>query len=63
MRVGVKDIAARLVVGLGLLLWQVPAALRRAIGAPRRLPIKLISMFWHFVTIVWVAIYLTVYVF
>ena len=51
------------VVGLGLLLWQVPAALRRAIGAPRRVPIKLISMFWHFVTIVWVAIYLTVYVF
>jgi heme/copper-type cytochrome/quinol oxidase subunit 3 len=50
------------VVGLGLLLWLVPPAMRRAIATPRRAPVKVISMFWHFVDAVWVAIYLSVYV-
>ena len=50
------------VVGLGLLVWRVPAALRGQAGAPARVPITLIAMFWHFVTIVWVAIYASVYV-
>lgn len=50
------------VVGLGLLAWVLPATLKRSLAARHQLRIKLMSMFWHFVTIVWVAIYLTVYV-
>jgi heme/copper-type cytochrome/quinol oxidase subunit 3 len=49
------------VVGLGLLGWLVPRALRRTLAARHQLRIKLMSMFWHFVTIVWVVIYASVY--
>lgn len=50
------------VVGLGLLAWVTPASLGGSEVARHQLRIKLTSMFWHFVTVVWVAIYLTVYV-
>lgn len=50
-------------VGLGLLMWLVPPALRRTITAPRSVPVRLIGMFWHFVDVVWIAIYISLYVF
>jgi cytochrome c oxidase subunit III len=48
-------------VGLGLLAWLVAPALRREPMAPRRVPVKLASMFWHFVDGVWIAIFVAVY--
>lgn len=51
------------VVGLGMLCWLLPSALRRSVAVPYRVRVRLVSMFWHFVSIVWVAIYLSVYVF
>jgi cytochrome c oxidase subunit 3 len=49
-------------VGLGLLGGLVPHALRGDTTPARRVPAKLIGMFWHFVAGVWVAIYLSLYV-
>jgi heme/copper-type cytochrome/quinol oxidase subunit 3 len=49
------------VVGLGLLAWLLAPALRRDPVAPRRVPVKLASMFWHFVDVVWLAIFVSVY--
>jgi heme/copper-type cytochrome/quinol oxidase subunit 3 len=51
------------VVGLALLAWVLPATLQRSLAVRHQLRIKTTSMFWHFVTVVWVAIYLSVYVF
>ena len=49
-------------VGLGLLLWLLGPTLRREPAAPRRVPVTLASMFWHFVGAVWVVMFLSVYV-
>lgn len=49
-------------VGLGLLLWLLGPTLRREPTAPRRVPVTLASMFWHFVDAVWVVMFLSVYV-
>jgi cytochrome c oxidase subunit 3 len=49
-------------VGLGLLVWLVVPALHREARAPRRVPVKLASMFWHFVDAVWLIMFLAVYV-
>lgn len=51
-----------ILVGLGLLIWLVSPALRRSPMAPRRVPVKLASMFWHFVDVAWIVIFVTVYV-
>jgi cytochrome c oxidase subunit III len=54
--------AAHLAVGLVALLW---LALRAAMGAyntPQHLPVRLWSMYWHFVGAVWVLMYLVVFV-
>jgi heme/copper-type cytochrome/quinol oxidase subunit 3 len=49
-------------VGLGLLGWLVPQVLQAA-GTPKRGGrIRLASLFWHFVDVVWVMIFVLVYV-
>jgi heme/copper-type cytochrome/quinol oxidase subunit 3 len=50
------------VVGLGLLVWLAAPALRRDARVPGRVPVKLASMFWHFVDVVWVIMFVTLYV-
>ncbi len=49
-------------VGLGLVAWLLAPALRRDAIAPRRVPVTLTSMFWHFVDAVWLVMFLSVYV-
>lgn len=53
--------ALHVLVGLGLLIWLVAPAMRREASVPRRVPVKLASMFWHFVDAVWLLMFLAVY--
>lgn len=55
--------AVHVLVGLGLLLWLAAPSLRRTPRAPGRVPVRVASMFWHFVDVVWIIMFLTVYVF
>lgn len=48
-------------VGLGLLAWLLAPVLRREASVPRRVPVKVASMFWHFVDAVWLIMFLAVY--
>ncbi len=54
--------ALHVVVGLGFLVYLAAPALSRNPRSPGRVPVKLASMFWHFVDAVWVIMFLTVYV-
>jgi cytochrome c oxidase subunit 3 len=48
-------------IGLGalaVLLWR---ALRGAFSAPRHLPVRLWTMYWHFVDAVWLLMFVTVF--
>jgi cytochrome c oxidase subunit 3 len=49
-------------VGLGLLARLVAPLVRRAPVAPGRATATLTAMFWHFVGVVWLAMFLVVYV-
>jgi cytochrome c oxidase subunit 3 len=54
--------AAHVLVGLGalaVLLWK---SLEGVYSAPRHLPVKLWTMYWHFVDAVWLLMFATVYV-
>jgi len=54
--------ALHVVVGLGLMTWLIPQVLQQA-GAPQRAGrIKLTAVFWHFVDVVWVLMFVSVYV-
>ena len=55
--------ALHVVVGLGLLVWLAAPALRRQARMPGRVPVRVASMFWHFVDAVWIVMFLAVYVF
>jgi cytochrome c oxidase subunit 3 len=54
--------ALHVVVGLGFLIWLTAPALRRNARPFGTVPVKLASMFWHFVDVVWVLMFLAVYV-
>jgi cytochrome c oxidase subunit 3 len=45
------------------LLVLVPRALRGSFTAHDHTPVRMWAMYWHFVDIVWVLMFLTVYVF
>jgi cytochrome c oxidase subunit 3 len=49
-------------VGLGLLVRLVAPLLRRTPVAPGRVDAALTAMFWHFVDVVWLAMFVAVYV-
>ncbi|MBI2893241.1 MAG: heme-copper oxidase subunit III [Deltaproteobacteria bacterium] len=53
--------AAHVVVGLVALAALVIGALRGSYGPARLLPIRLWAMYWHFVGVVWLLLYVTVY--
>ena len=54
--------ALHVLVGIGALAWLALRAARRAYGPGCDLPVRLWSMYWHFVCAVWLVIYLAVYV-
>jgi cytochrome c oxidase subunit 3 len=54
--------ALHVLVGIGALLGLTVRALRGAFGPPRHLPVRLWAMYWHFVGVVWVAMFVTIYV-
>ena len=54
--------ALHVVVGLGLLVWLAAPSLRRRPRAPSRSSVRVASMFWHFVDVVWIVMFLAVYV-
>ncbi len=49
-------------VGLGALLVLLIKSLDGAFSAPRHLPVKLWTMYWHFVDAVWLLMFVTVFV-
>jgi cytochrome c oxidase subunit 3 len=53
--------ALHVVVGLLLLAWLLPRAARRLLSARSHPAATLVAMFWHFVGVVWLLIYATVY--
>lgn len=53
--------AAHVVVGLGALGWMAVKAYRGLYTSARHLTVRLWAMYWHFVGIIWVLIFGTVY--
>jgi heme/copper-type cytochrome/quinol oxidase subunit 3 len=49
-------------VGIGALAWLTRSALRGKYSAARFLPVRLWTMYWHFVGVVWGAMFVAVYV-
>jgi cytochrome c oxidase subunit III len=54
--------ALHVLCGLGVLFSLVPTALRPALVPRRQVRIRLVAMFWHFVGVVWLFMFLSVYV-
>ena len=54
--------ALHVVVGLGMLVSVVPKARRGGYTTDDHHGVVLVSMFWHFVDIVWVLMYLMIFV-
>ena len=53
--------AAHVGVGLLALLWLAYRAWRGAYNAARFVPVRLWAMYWHFVGIVWLVLYVSVF--
>ena len=53
--------AAHVVIGLVALLWLCFFAIRGRYTAPRHLSLRLWAMYWHFVGVVWVIMFVTVF--
>jgi len=54
--------ALHVLVGLGFLLWLIPRSLQSTYTPRDNTPVRLTAMFWHFVDIVWIVLFVTVYV-
>jgi heme/copper-type cytochrome/quinol oxidase subunit 3 len=52
---------AHVIIGLLLLGWVLVWALRGRYGADRHLAVEISSLYWHFVHIVWLFVFLSVY--
>lgn len=53
--------AAHVLVGLALSLWTQVRAWRGAFDATRHLTVQNFAMYWHFVDVVWIFVFLTIY--
>jgi len=53
--------AAHVLVGLVALAWLTLRAARGALGPGQRTPLRLWTMYWHFVGAMWLILYVTVY--
>jgi heme/copper-type cytochrome/quinol oxidase subunit 3 len=49
------------VCGLGVLGWLLAGALRNTYSVRHHAPVRMAAMFWHFVDVVWVLMFLTVF--
>ena len=54
--------ALHVIVGLGMLLSTLPKAYRGVYTADSHQGIKLVSMFWHFVDLIWILMFLFVFI-
>jgi cytochrome c oxidase subunit 3 len=54
--------AAHVLVGLAALAVLFWKSIARVYSAPRHLPVKLWTMYWHFVDAVWLLMFVTVYI-
>jgi heme/copper-type cytochrome/quinol oxidase subunit 3 len=52
---------AHVIVGLFLLGWVLAWALRGRYGADRHLAVEISSLYWHFVHVVWLFVFLSLY--
>jgi heme/copper-type cytochrome/quinol oxidase subunit 3 len=52
---------AHVVVGLALLGWVLVWAFRNHYGADRHLAVEISSLYWHFVHVVWLFVFLSLY--
>jgi heme/copper-type cytochrome/quinol oxidase subunit 3 len=52
---------AHVVVGLALLGWVLAWAFRGRYGAHRHLAVEISSLYWHFVHVVWLFVFLSLY--
>jgi len=53
--------ATHMIVGIGLLLWLLPAAARGRYGPDYYHPIECFGLYWHFVDIVWIFLFPLLY--
>jgi cytochrome c oxidase subunit 3 len=53
--------ALHVLCGLAALLWLVPKARRGIYVSGRQSAVRVTAMFWHFVDVVWVLLFVTVY--
>jgi cytochrome c oxidase subunit 3 len=54
--------AAHVLVGLAALAVLFWKSLAGVYSAPRHLPVKLWTMYWHFVDAIWLLMFVTVYI-
>jgi cytochrome c oxidase subunit 3 len=54
--------ALHVLVGIVALVWLCKSALAGRYSAARFLPVRLWTLYWHFVGVVWLAMFVTVYV-
>jgi heme/copper-type cytochrome/quinol oxidase subunit 3 len=54
--------AAHVAVGLGIVLWLLVQAVRGRCTEHDAVNVRLCSMYWHFVGVVWALMFLTIYV-
>jgi cytochrome c oxidase subunit 3 len=54
--------ALHVLVGLGLVLWVFARSLFGAYTEHNTINVRMCAMFWHFVDVVWVLMFLTIYV-
>jgi cytochrome c oxidase subunit 3 len=50
-----------MIVGIGLILWLLPAAARGRYNAQYHHPIEAFGLYWHFVDIVWIFLFPLLY--
>ena len=54
--------ALHVAVGLGIVLWLLIQAMRGAYTEHNTITVRLCTMYWHFVGVVWALMFLTIYV-
>ena len=53
--------ALHMVIGIGLLLWLIPRALRGDFTSDYHTPVENFGLYWHFVDIVWIFLFPLLY--
>ena len=53
--------ALHMIIGFGIILGLIYMAAKEKFGPRRFLPILFFGLYWHFVDIVWIALFATIY--